>query len=108
MERTPRGEELAASLKETQKRALLVQQARAGIPSDNGEYAARVTAVRARMNRCTIAWRRADDQNRFLQSLAVEELERQKQRIETYQVQARFDLAAIYDKAANEKPKANP
>ena len=34
----------------------------------------------------------------------MEELGRQKQRIETYQVQARFELAAIYDKTANEKP----
>jgi hypothetical protein len=46
----------------------------------------------------------AEKQNRFLQDLAVEELGRQKQRIETYQVQARFELAAIYDKTANEKP----
>jgi len=46
----------------------------------------------------------AEKQNRYLQDLAVEELGRQKERIETYQVQARFELAAIYDKAANEKP----
>ncbi len=101
--------ELAASLKETQRRTLQVQQARQSIPSDNGEYAARVTDVRDRIDalhdRLTIV---TDDQNRFLQSLAVEELERQKQRIETYQVQARYALATIYDRAANQKPKANP
>jgi hypothetical protein len=101
--------ELAASLKETQRRTLQVQQARQSIPSDNGEYAARVTDVRDRIDalhdRLTIV---TDDQNRFLQSLAVEELERQKQRIETYQVQARYALASIYDRAANQKPKANP
>ena len=47
----------------------------------------------------------------ILQDLAIEELGRQKQRIETYQVQARFELAAIYDKTANkpsEKPQAAP
>jgi hypothetical protein len=49
----------------------------------------------------------SEKQNRFLQALAIEELGRQKQRIETYQVQARFELAAIYDKTAN-KPKAHP
>jgi hypothetical protein len=52
----------------------------------------------------------ADDQNRYLQSLAIGELDAQKQRIETYQVQARYALASIYDRAANQqkKPKANP
>ena len=40
----------------------------------------------------------------------MKELQRQKQRIEIYEVQARFELAAIYDKAANPpaKPKAQP
>ena len=48
-----------------------------------------------------------DKQAHYLQDLAIEELLRQKQRIETYQVQARFELAAIYDKTAN-KPPAKP
>ena len=47
-------------------------------------------------------------QNRFLQALAIRELEGQKLRISTYQIQARYELAAIYDRAANEKPKAKP
>ncbi len=101
--------ELAASLKETQRRTLQVQQARQSIPSDNGEYAARVSDVRDRIDRlhdrlATVS----DDQNHFLQSLAVDELERQKDRIATYQVQARYALASIYDRAANQKPKATP
>ncbi len=101
--------ELAATLKETQKRTLLVQQARQSIPSDNGEYATRVADVRERMERLRDRLASvAEDQNHFLQSLAVDELERQKQRIETYQVQARYALASIYDRAANQKPKANP
>ena len=101
--------ELAASLKETQRRTLQVQQARQSIPSDNGEYAARVSDVRERIDLlhdrlATVS----DDQNHFLQSLAVEELERQKDRIATYQVQARYALASIYDRATNQKPKATP
>jgi hypothetical protein len=101
--------ELEASLIETQKRALLVKQARAGVPTNTGEFATRVAAIRARMDRlqqrlATLSER----QNRYLQALAIEELERQKQRIETYQIQARFELAAIYDKATSEKPKAHP
>jgi hypothetical protein len=101
--------ELAASLKETQKRDLLVQQARASIPTDNGEYAGRVADVRARMDRLQARLADvAEQQNRYLQALAIEELGRQKQRIETYQVQARYALATIYDRAENGKPKATP
>jgi hypothetical protein len=101
--------ELEASLIETQKRAVLVKQARAGVSTDTGEFATRVAAIRARLDQlqqrlATLSER----QNRFLQALAIEELERQKQRIETYQIQARFELAAIYDKATSEKPKAHP
>ena len=36
----------------------------------------------------------------FLQSIAIGELRAQKQRLDTYTVQARFALAAIYDIAA--------
>jgi tetratricopeptide (TPR) repeat protein len=40
------------------------------------------------------------DQRAFLQSIAVDELQAQKQRLDVYTVQARFALAAIYDLAA--------
>ncbi len=50
----------------------------------------------------------SEKQNRFLQVLAIHELEGQKQRIETYQIQARYELAAIYDRASNAPPKAKP
>jgi tetratricopeptide (TPR) repeat protein len=96
--------ELEASLIETEHRTVLVNQARAGMPTDTGAFAARVAALRARMD--DLQHRLGaltEKQNRYLQDLAVEELDRQKQRIETYQVQARFELAAIYDKTANEK-----
>jgi hypothetical protein len=36
-------------------------------------------------------------QRAFLQDVAVDELQAQKQRLDTYTVQARFALAAIYD-----------
>ncbi|MGB5625445.1 MAG: hypothetical protein WBM61_06930 [Woeseiaceae bacterium] len=39
-------------------------------------------------------------QRAFLQSIAVGELQAQKQRLDVYTVQARFALAAIYDIAA--------
>ncbi|HTV97555.1 MAG TPA: tetratricopeptide repeat protein [Steroidobacteraceae bacterium] len=108
--------ELEASLIETQKRAVQVQQARTGAPTNTGAFAARVASTRARMDDLQERLARlTDKQARYLEDLAVTELGRQKQRIETYQVQARFELAAIYDKTANKpdkapagKPKANP
>ena len=39
-------------------------------------------------------------QRAFLQTIAVGELQAQKQRLDIYTVQARFALAAIYDRAA--------
>ena len=101
--------ELEAALKETQKRAVLVKQARAGVPTNTGTYAGRVAALRSRLDQLQL--RLADmsaRQNRYLQALAIRELEGQKLRISTYQIQARYELAAIYDRAANDKPKAKP
>ena len=101
--------ELEAQLKETQKRAVLVRQARAGVPTDTGAYAGRIGTIRARLDQ--LQQRLSDvsaEQNRFLQALAIRELDGQKQRISTYQLQARYELAAIYDRASNDKPKAKP
>src|SRR5277367_6693254 len=94
--------ELEGILKETQKRAVLVRQAREGTPLATGGYESRVSDVRGRIDelRQRLA-DLADKQNRFLQMLAIRELEGQKQRIETYQVQARYELASIYDRTSN-------
>jgi hypothetical protein len=101
--------ELEAALVETQKRAVLVKQARQTMPNNTGGFATRVTTVGERIDqlqqRLTAL---SEQQNRYLQALAIRELQAQKQRIEAYQVQARYELAAIYDKAATDKPKAHP
>ena len=39
-------------------------------------------------------------QHQFMEGVAVDELQAQKQRLDTYTIQARFALAAIYDRAA--------
>jgi hypothetical protein len=101
--------ELEGQLKETQRRAVLVRQARTGVPTNTGAYAQRVAALRARMDQLQERLANVSvQQNRYLQALAIRELEGQKQRIATYQIQARYELAAIYDHAANDKPKAKP
>jgi hypothetical protein len=101
--------ELEGVLKETQKRAVLVKQAREGTPLTTGGYESRVTDVRGRIDQLHERLAEVSErQNRFLQVLAIQELEGQKQRIETYQIQARYELAAIYDRASNPPPKAKP
>lgn len=104
--------ELEGQLKETQRRAVLVRQARAGTPLTTGGYAAKVAAIRARIDQLQGQLSDVSErQNLFLQSLAIHELEGQKQRIETYQIQARYELAAIYDRTSNgpnPAPKPKP
>ena len=108
--------ELEATLVETQKQASLVKQAREGVPSNTGVFATRVGALEHRMDDLEARLAQlSDKQNRYLQDLAVRELEAQKRRIEVYQIQARYELAAIYDKASDkggdkapQPPKAEP
>ena len=105
--------ELEASLVETQKRAVLVKQAREGMPSNTGGFAGRVSAMEARMDQLQQSLAAlSEKQANYLQDIAIGELEAQKQRIETYQIQARYELAAIYDKttdkASGPTPKATP
>ncbi|MGI9201281.1 MAG: tetratricopeptide repeat protein [Woeseiaceae bacterium] len=47
-------------------------------------------------------------QREYLQSIAVTALHTQKQRLDTYTLQARFALAAIYDQASSEAAGATP
>ncbi len=99
--------ELEASLVETEKRAVLVRRARAGMPGNTGAFAGRVTAVGERMDQLQQRLAALSErQNRYLQALAIRELQAQKRRIEIYQIQARYELAAIYDKSTQPKPKA--
>jgi hypothetical protein len=44
----------------------------------------------------------AGEQSNYLQSVAASELGAQKERLATYAVQARFALADIYDRAADQ------
>jgi hypothetical protein len=48
----------------------------------------------------------AERQNRYLQYVAVAELAQQEERLATYRIQARYELATILDRAAN--PEAAP
>ncbi len=103
--------DLNIAVKEAARRAELVRQAQRTLPANTGEYSGRITALRTRMDdlqqRLAAA---ATRQNAYLQSLAIEALEGQKQRLATYQIQARYALATIYDRASDQpaRPGARP
>lgn len=98
--------ELDVALKQMEKRWLLVQQARRNFPNDTEVFAARVAGLKPRIDalgtRLAAAGRA---QGEYLASIAVNELEAQKERLTSYQLQARFALATIYDRAANSEAK---
>ena len=94
--------ELDAALKQMEKRWLLVQQARRNMPSDTEAFAGRVAALRPRIEALGVRLAAAGRaQGEYLASIAVNELETQKERLASYKLQARFALATIYDRAAN-------
>ncbi len=93
--------DLDQALREAQNRWVRVQRARGSMPDNTGQFAARVAALRARLDAAQVRLAGvARQQNGLLERLARVELEQQKERIGTYQIQARFALAAIYDRAA--------
>jgi hypothetical protein len=93
--------EVDGLMRETQDRWERLGRARASVPANTGEFGQRLDAARARLD--AIQLRLADAkqrQNQYLAQLAIDELDAQKERLGAYQVQARFALAAIYDRAS--------
>ena len=71
------------------------------MPANTGEFATRLDAAQQRL--VSIQQRLAASkqrQNQYLAQIAIDELAAQKERLDASQVQARFALAAIYDRAA--------
>jgi len=97
--------DLDLALHEAQNRWIRVDRARKSVPTNNGEFAARVAALKTRIDGLQITLAAAEQkQSAYLAQVAVAELEEQKNRLATYQVQARFALATMYDRAANADP----
>ncbi|HEX6242330.1 MAG TPA: hypothetical protein VFZ61_15570 [Polyangiales bacterium] len=93
--------DLDKALAEANTRWLRVQQARESAPTTTGDFATRITALQTRLVelRGKLAGA-ARQQGELLADIAIHELESQKQRMSDYEVQARFALASIYDRAA--------
>jgi Tetratricopeptide repeat len=98
--------DLDLALHEAQNRWIRVERARQSVPTNNGEFAARVASLKARIDALQVHLAATEQkQSEYLGQVAVAELEQQKNRLSTYQVQARFALATMYDRAANPEPE---
>jgi thioredoxin-like negative regulator of GroEL len=92
-------------LEDSQSLWLRVQEARKTAPTTTGDFAQRVTALQARLQALRTRLDAAGvAQENLLAGIAVNELTTQRQRIADYEVQARFALATIYDRAAEGAP----
>jgi tetratricopeptide (TPR) repeat protein len=94
--------DLDLALHEAEERWIRVERARRSVPTNTGEFASRVAGLEARIDalqtRLAATRRKQGD---YLARLADGELSAQKQRLAAYRVQARFELASLYDRAAN-------
>jgi len=94
--------DLGLALSEAQSRWIRVERARKNMPVNTGEFADRVASLRQRIDALQVRLAAAEEQqSAYLARLAVHELEQQKDRLAAYQVQARFALATMYDRAAS-------
>jgi len=82
-----------------------VQAAREAVPQQLAEFEGRIAAISPRID--ALRGRLAallDAEQEHVEMLAVRELSLQQNRLQTYLVQARFALAAIYDRYAEVSP----
>ncbi len=93
--------ELDRQLREAQRRHTQVSGARDDWPEKFTGLTARIKGLTPRVQALqTTAEAALVRQQNFLQGLAVAELKAQRDRLNTYLVQARFSLATLYDRAA--------
>jgi tetratricopeptide (TPR) repeat protein len=93
--------ELDRQVREAQRRHHQVSSARDDWPEKFVGLSARIEALTPRVQGLkTGAQAALDRQQNYLQGIAVDELKAQRDRLNTYMLQARFALASIYDRAA--------
>jgi hypothetical protein len=92
---------IGEALVETHRARRSIDEAMRSEPEVHAGFAERVAGLAPRIDSLRARVDRAAARHRaYLQQVAVHELEQQKERLDTYTVQARFALAAIYDRAA--------
>jgi hypothetical protein len=93
--------ELDRELKEARRRHHEVSTARDTWPEQFARLTGRIAALAPRVEALRATARDTlENQRAFVQGIAVEELQAQRERVNTYLIQARFALASVYDRAA--------
>jgi hypothetical protein len=93
--------DLDRQLREAQRRHHEVESAREDWPQKFAELTVRIDALTPRVEGLRASAQAAlRSQQQFLQGIAVDELKAQRDRLNTYMLQARFALASIYDRAS--------
>ena len=97
-------DELGTLLSESQRGFDNLQQANLDGPSGFGAFGQRITIQKATIEKLSAQTANTlVAQGKQLEQLAINELEQQQQRVDTYIIQARFALAQTYD-SARERP----
>lgn len=101
--------DLDRQLREAQRRHHEVQGARDDWPEKFAALTARIDALKPRVaGMQTFADTALAKQQDYIQTIAIDELKAQRDRLNTYMVQARFALASMYDRAsARATPESN-
>ena len=93
---------LDAEIREAQQRHRAVSDARDDWPERFADMTARIESLEPRLEAIREAARLAlARQYRHLEALALAELDERRRRLQAYRVQARYSLAAVYDRAAD-------
>ena len=102
-----RCKDLDLALHEAQSRWIRVDRARHNVPTNTGEFAARLAALKTRISalQARLAVPRRGSRPTCSRSRSAE-LSEQKERLEAYEVQARFALATMYDRAGQRRSAA--
>jgi hypothetical protein len=93
-------------LRESTRSAALIKVARTTVPSQNTRLEQRLIGLRPRID--SIHARAIDLRDRELSAvseLAIRELEAEKSRLREFIMDARYSLAAMYDRASAPAPK---
>ena len=101
--------QLDAQLFDARTRFRSVTEAMSAMPGRNDAYATRIAALRPRVEALSLRVAAARQrQGNYLAHLAIQELELQKVRLAEYSIQARYALAALYDRGAAMPGEAGP
>ena len=101
--------EAQQALREAERRWSQVNEAEENVPARDDEFAARVAALGPRLGAAQGEVERLKNaEGDYLSDLAIGELRAQRSRLAAYLVQARYALATLYDRAADDSAPKRP